>query len=142
MDKDTNKLWDIVAETLAAAALFAYVVLQIYYRYLYFEEVRGVSYELWFVPLLYVGMLVLQKYPEFLNGIQSEPLTGKVRFYAIRMLRNCKLLLMLGLLVPAIADVWGMYVNAAFSLFVIAGMLFVIGYYMYRIYEYNKSQNK
>lgn len=142
MDKDTIKLWDVVSETLAAIAMCAYIGLQIYYKSLYFADTRWFSYDMLFVPLLYIGMLVLQRYPEFLNGMHSEPLTGKVRFYALRMLRSCKLLIMVGILIPAIADVWGIYVNEAFSLFLIVGLLVVIGYYMYRIYMYNKSQNK
>jgi len=141
MDRDSVKLWDLVAESLAAVAMFAYIALRIYYRYLYFSDVR-VSYEILFVPLLYAGMLLLQKYPEFLNGMHSEPLTGKVRFYGIRMIRNSKLLIMVGILIPSIADVWGVYINEAFTLLIWAGVLGVIGYYMYRIYQYNKSQNK
>lgn len=97
-----------------------------------------------FLPiiLLYAGMLLLQYHPEFLNGRGGEPVTGKVRIYAVRMVRICKFLLVYGIVVPSVADVAGININAAYSLIVMVCILAVIAYYIYRIYQYNRDEDK
>ena len=69
-------------------------------------------------------------------------MTGKVRIYAVRMVRLCKFLIVYGILVPSMADVMGMSIDEAYSLIVMAGVLAVIAYYIYRIYQYNKEEEK
>ncbi len=97
-------------------------------------------YRLLPLVLLYAAMTVLQIYPEFLNGMGSEPLQGMVRVYAVRMVRNIKLLLVFGILLPSAADVLGISVDEAYSLLVLAGILGNIGYYILRIYKYNTKK--
>lgn len=137
MPKKETEIWEIIIETAAAVAALVILGLQIYYGYVYESSVVTMLYHLLPLALLYAGMTVLQIFPEFLNGGNSEPLQGMVRTYAIRMVRNIKLLLVLGMLFPSAADVLGIQVNAAYSLLVLGGILINIGYYIYRIYKYN-----
>lgn len=133
---------DIIVEALSIAAVLIYLGLQIVYRQLYGISADKMLYHFLPVILLYAGMMVVQFFPELLNGRNSEPLKGKVRIYAVRMVRICKLLLILGILLPSISDVCGVRINEAYSLIGMVGVLAVIGYYLYRIWQYNKSQNK
>ena len=140
MQKKELEIWEIIIETLSAAALIIFIGLQIYYSYLYESSMITILFRLLPVMLLYAGMIVLQIFPERLNGRNSEPLQGMVRIYAVRMVRNIKLLLMLGVLFPSVADVLGISANAAYSLLILGGILGTIAYYFYRIYTYNTKK--
>ena len=142
MEKKDLEVWEIVTEVLTAAAAVVFFGLQVYYKYLYESGIVTLLYHLLPVLLLYTGMTVLQMFPEFLNGRGSEPLLGKVRIYVIRMVRNIKFLLVLGMLIPSVGDAVGAGVNAAYSLLVMAGILLDIGYYLYRIFQYNSKKKK
>ena len=140
MSKKEPDLWELVVETVTIVAALVFLGLQIYYGYVYQSSLVTLLYHLLPALFLYAGMLVLQRYPELLNGFGSEPLQGKVRMYAIRMVRNSKLLVVLGMLFPSAADALGIEMNGAYSLFIMAGILGNIGYYLYRIYQYNSKQ--
>lgn len=142
MHKQEIRIWDIVTETLTAIAVLLFVGLQIYYRLIYQTMLSTLVYHMIPMLLIYAGMLILQRYPEFLNGWNSEPLVGKVCVYAVRMVRMCKMFLVFALLIPSVCDVLGFAINAAYSLFIMACILINIGYYLYRIFQYNSSQNK
>lgn len=141
MQKKDITMWDIVMETMTAMAVLIFTGLQIYYRVLYETTLGVVVYHMLPMLLIYVGMLILQYFPELLNGWNSEPLVGNVRIYAVRMVRMCKLFLVFGLLIPSIGDVLGMEIHAGYSLAVMLCILATIGYYLYRIFKYNSSQN-
>lgn len=135
-------MWDIVLEVLTAMAVFIFTGLQIYYRTLYQTSLGVVVYHMIPMILIYAGILILQRFPELLNGWNSEPLEGQVRGYAVRMARTCKLFLVFGLLIPSIGDVLGIEIRAGYSLGIMACILATIGYYLYRIFKYNSSQNQ
>lgn len=135
------ELWDVVIETLTAAGVLFYLGLQLYYRMLYRMGWSTCLYHLLPVVFIYAALLLLQKNPEWMNGRGSEPLYGKVRVYAVRMVRNGKCILILGMLVPGMADVFGIQIHDGYSLLIMAAILVVIGYYLFRIYQYNKEQN-
>ncbi len=142
MRKNEMGIGDIIVESLTIFGMILYLGLQMFYICRY--PIHGMTMVFHFlaVLLLYGGMMVLQCHPEFLNGRGSEPLTGKVRIYAVRMVRLCKFLIVYGILVPSMADVMGMSIDEAYSLIVMAGVLAVIAYYIYRIYQYNKEEEK
>lgn len=142
MRKNEMETGDIVAEVLALLEIGIYIGLQIFYKNIYNTGVGTLMYHLCPVLLVYAGMLTMQSMPELLNGAKSEPLEGKVRFYAVRMIRVCKLLFMTGFLVPSVADVCGIEINAAISLILMASVILVVAYYLYRIWKYNSSQRK
>lgn len=140
MPKKEWELWEAVIEAVAVAALLVFFGLQIYYGVIYESSFVTIGYHLLSAVLLYAGLTVLQMFPEFLNGRNSEPLQGMVRIYAIRMVRNIKLLLILGIVFPSAADVLGITANAAYSFIISGGVLLDIGYYIYRIYQYNTKK--
>ncbi|MDE6906410.1 MAG: hypothetical protein K2P76_16070 [Lachnospiraceae bacterium] len=142
MRKSEMGIGDIIVESLTIFGVILYLGLQMFYICRY--PVRGMTMVSHFltVLLLYGGMIVLQCHPEFLNGRGSEPLTGKVRIYAVRMVRICKFLIVYGILVPSMADIMGMGINEAYSLIVMIGILAVIAYYIYRIYQYNREEER
>ncbi len=142
MTKREWEIWEIIIETITLIAVGVFFGLQIYYVYVYESSILTLLYHLLPMFLLYAGPAVLQIFPELLNGFGSEPLQGKVRIYAVRMVRNSKMLVVFGILAPAVADVLGMKMNAAYSLLIMAGVLGNIGYYLYRIYQYNIKEKK
>lgn len=134
------KIWEIVIETVTVTALIVFLGLQIYYGYIYERSLMTLLYHLLPNLCLYAGMTVLQIFPELLNGWGSEPLQGKVRTYGVRMVRNCKMLVILGMLFPSAADALGIEIDAAYSLLVMGGILGMMAYYLIRIYQYNASK--
>lgn len=142
MRKNEMTIGDMIVESLTVFGLILYIGLQFFYLSQY--TVQGITVVYHFLPiiLLYAGMLLLQYHPEFLNGRGGEPVTGKVRIYAVRMVRICKFLLVYGIVVPSVADVAGININAAYSLIVMVCILAVIAYYIYRIYQYNRDEDK
>ena len=142
MKKGQSETWEIAEETVTAIGAAVFFGLQFYYGYVYKSSAQTLLYHLLPIALLYAGLTTLQIYPELLNGGNSERLHGRVRIYAVRMMRNTKMFFMLGILAPSVADVAGVTVNAGYSLFVMAGILIGIGYYLYRIYRYNSKEKK
>ena len=143
MVKKDWKVWEIVTESLAAAAAVVYLGLQIYYGYLYESMGTAIVYRVLPAAFLYAGMTVLEIVPELLNAGGKEKLGGgRIRIYAVRMARNCKFLFMIGMLVPSVADVIGFRVDASYSFLIMAGILGTLAYYLYRIYRYNSESGK
>lgn len=142
MKNEKLRTKDIVLETITAMAVLLFAGLQIYYCVLYRTPFMTLVFHILPMALIYAGMLVMQRFPELLNGKNSEPLSGRVRMYAVRMVRWCKLLLALGLLVPTVGDVLGGGIDPAYSIFIMAGILGVIAYYLYRIYRNNSDSKK
>lgn len=140
MEKRKYELWELAQEALAAVAALVFVGLQAYYAWFYKSGAITLLFHFLPVVLLYVGLTVLQACPELLNGRGSEPLRGMVRTYAVRMVRSGKLLFMAGMLVPSAADALGVEMDGSDSFFVMAGILFTVGYYLFRIYQYNKKK--
>lgn len=142
MRKNEMAIGDIILEALTIFGLMLYLGLQIFYLNRY--PVRGITMVYHVLPmiLLYAGMLFLQYHPELLNGRGSEPVTGKVRIYGVRMVRVCKFLLVYGIVAPGAADVAGIRLNEAYSLILMFCILAVIAYYIYRIYQYNRDEDK
>lgn len=141
MAKKEWEIWEIVIEMITALALIVYFGLQAYYGYVYESGAAVMFYHILPPALLYACMTLLQRFPEFLNG-GGEPLKGKVRVYAVRMVRNSKMIFMFGVLLPSVADALGVGMNAAFSLLVMAGVLGTAGYYLYRIFQYNSKKKQ
>lgn len=136
-----KKEWEIIVETVTVIAVVVFVGLQVYYGYVYESSLLTILYHLLPIALLYMGLLLLQMFPETLNG-SREPLPKMVRVYAVRMIRISKLFVILGMLVPSIADVLGIQMNSAYSLVIMGGVLGTITYYFYRIFKYNSRRKQ
>lgn len=140
MRKNEMGTGDMMVEALTVFGMILYLGLQMFYRSQYRISITTMAYHFLPVILLYGGLLLLQYHPEYLNGGGGEPVRGQVRIYAVRMVRICKFFIVYGILIPSMADVLGMTVNGAYSLIVMACILAVIAYYIYRIYQYNKNE--
>lgn len=140
MKKHTMKPWDYTIETLCITGAVLYLILQLYYGSLYKIGVPTILVHLITMVLIFAGLTILQIFPELMNVGCKEAVEGKVRLYAVRMLRMVKLVLVLGMLVPSICDVRGTLLNAAYSLIIVVFLLLIGGYYLYRIWKYNRSQ--
>ena len=142
MRRNEMGIGDMIVESLTIFGMIMYLCLQMFYRRQYTIPAMTMVYHILPVILLYTGMMFLQYHPEILNGRGSEPVTGKVRIYAVRMVRVCKFLIVYGSLVPGVADVMGIGINEAYSLIVMGCILAVIAYYIFRIYQYNKEEDR
>lgn len=141
MRKNYMTTGDVILETLSIFAVVTYLMLQIYYVIKYDTTAVTVLYHVIPLLLVYAGISLLERNPEYLNGWNSEPLKGRVRDLAVRMLRVCKALLICGIVIPAFGDLLELTINAAYSLIVMLAVLVTIGYFMYRIYEENKKDH-
>lgn len=139
--KKATDVWGIITETVSAVAICLFVILQIYYDRLYQISMQQKVMRLLPVVLLYAGMCLLQHEPEILNGFHSEPLTGKVRFYAVRMVRISKMIVCLGFLIPSFFDILGKPVGEIFSVGMIVCVILVIVWHIFQIYRYNSGEN-
>lgn len=142
MQKDEMGIGDIIVESLTIFGMIMYLGLQMFYRSRYQISIQTMIYHIVPVILLYLFLLLLQYHPEFLNGKSSEPVKGKVRIYAVRMVRICKLLIVYGILIPTVADILETGIHGAYSLVVMLCILVVIAYYIFRIYQYNREEDK
>lgn len=142
MRRNEMGIGDMIIECLTIFGLIFYLGTQMYYHSQY--PISAVTMVYHFLPilLLYAGMFMLQLHPEFLNGRGSEPVVGKVRIYAVRMVRICKFLIVYGITVPSVADAAGVGINEAYSLIIMLCILAVIAYYIFRIYQYNREEDK
>lgn len=134
--------WDTISESLSILGLLGFLGLQIFCGVVYRVQVTTIACNIAAVVLIYAGFMVLQFFPELLNGTGSEPLVGKVRIYAVRMLRTVKLIIVYGVLVPSIFDGAGIDINGAYSVIVLVLIVLTIGWFLYKIWKYNKSQDK
>ena len=75
--------------------------------------------------LVYIGLSLLQIYPERVNGLPKEVCTGKIRKYTIHMVRYIKVIFILSLLLTSFCDAAGKKMDGAYSLIVI-GLIIVI----------------
>lgn len=142
MRKEEMNAWDIIAEVLSILGVLGFLGLQVYYEAVYHVEIKTIIYHVTALLLVYAGFLVLQCYPEFLNGLGTESVMGKVRVYAVRMVRILKVLIVYGMLVPSICDAAGIHINGAYSLILLLLILITIGGSLYKIWKYNKTQGK
>ena len=142
MKKGNTSIPAVVAETICAISGMAYIGLQIYYGIAYHAAVLNLIMNLLVAVLVYAGLTLLLVYPEKINGLLPEQCTGKIRVYSVRMVRLVKLVFTASLLIPCISDALGHEMRPGYSLIVIGILLFIAGYYEYRIIKIFRSQKK
>lgn len=142
MKKSEMKTMDMVLESVCVMGVFVYILLQIFYMIRFGADIMTVVYRLITVLLIYAGLVIAQIYPEVINIGSNEKLTGKVRMYAVRMLRIMKLIIVYAFLIPSIGDLAELRIDAAYSLIAVGFLILDIVIYMYKIWDYNRSQTK
>ena len=123
----------VLVEITSAILEMIYLVLQIYYGLSY-----GVQPYKWILNILmsllvYTGLQLLVFYPERINRLSPEICVGEVRKFSIRMVRLIKFVFVAGLMIPSVADAFGVFVPEAYSLIVILCMLVLAGFYEIKI---------
>lgn len=141
MNKKERKFWDIFIEVICTIGALTYFGMQLYSGTYYNLEFIDRLMHVMTMLLLYSGLTILQRHPELMNIGCEECLEGKVRIYAVRMVRMIKLIIVGGMLVPSIGDVFGATLNSAYSLIIAICIIINIVYYLYRIWKHNKSQH-
>ncbi|MFV0466055.1 MAG: hypothetical protein ACK5ML_08275 [Lachnospiraceae bacterium] len=142
MNRKERKFWDVFIETICIIGAVIYFVLQFYSGMYYKLEISDRLMRMLTMFLLYSGLTILQMHPELMNIGCEDCLEGKVRIYAIRMMRMIKLIIVVGMLIPSLGDVFGLTLNAAYSLIIAICIVLNIAYYLYHIWKHNKSQHK
>ena len=133
MRKEDLTVPAIIAEAIEIIVGLIYIGLQIYYGlsnhvppYKFICNIVGLL-------LVYAGLTILSNHPEQVNRLKTEVCVGKVRKYTLRMLRLIKLIFVVGLMIPCVADVIGRQMQDVYSLIIIGLLLLVTIYYEYKI---------
>lgn len=133
MRKEDLTVPAILAEAVILILGITYTGMQIYYGITYHIAPVQFICNILGIILVYAGLSVLSCYPEKINRLSEEVCTGKIRTCSIRMVRFVKMIFVVGLMVPCVADVTGTQLLDAFSLVVIFLIFFTVVYYEFRI---------
>lgn len=142
MRKEDMTTAELLAEAVGIVCAFVYVGLQIYYGVAYGVSVGQVLMNVAMLILVFVGLTLLQFYPERVNGLTREICSGKVRKLTIHMVGLAKLIFVASLLFTTICDVMGHQLNAGYSLIVVVLIVVITLVYEYRIIKILKNNTK
>lgn len=141
MKKEEMTIVDLLLEAVGIVSIAAYCGLQIYYGILYAESnamVQIIMNLLAFL-LVYLGLTMMQFYPERVNHLTKEACTGKIRRYTIVMARFEKLIFAVSLLFTSVCDVLGIKLHQGGWLVGVL-MLAVVIYYETKIVRLIKEK--
>ena len=130
MKKEDLTVPAILAEAVGILLCILYIGLQIFYGINY--HVAPYKY-ICNIVLVYAGLTILSNHPERINRIPAQMCVGKIWIYSLRMLRLIKLIFVVGLMIPCVADVIGRQMQDVYSLIIIGLLLLVTIYYEYKI---------
>lgn len=142
MRKEDMTAVDLLLEAVAIVTGLIYIGLQIYYGVLYGADILTLGMNILVFLLVYVGLSLLEIYPERVNRISHEMCQGKIRKYTIRMVRLIKIIFIVSLFFTSVCDVMGLHIESAYSLVVIGLILFITVYYEGKIIHILKNQHK
>ena len=129
---------DLTVPALLAVAVgillgILYIGLQVFYGITYHVAPYKYICNIVGLVLVYAGLTILSNHPERINRSPVQMCVGKIRIYSLRMLRLVKLIFVVGLMIPCVADVIGRQMQDAYSLIIIGLLLLVTIYYEYKI---------
>lgn len=133
MKKEDLTVPAILAEAVGILLGILYIGLQVFYGITYHVAPYKYICNIVGLVLVYAGLTILSKHPERINRIPVQMCVGKIRIYSLRMLRLVKLIFVVGLMIPCVADVIGRQMQDAYSLIIIGLLLLVTIYYEYKI---------
>ena len=122
MKKEDLTVPAILAEAVGILLCILYIGLQIFYGINYHVAPYKYICNIVGLVLVYAGLTILSNHPERIN-----------RIYSLRMLRLIKLIFVVGLMIPCVADVIGRQMQDVYSLIIIGLLLLVTIYYEYKI---------
>ena len=133
MKKEDLTVPAILAEAVGILLCILYIGLQIFYGINYHVAPYKYICNIVGLVLVYAGLTILSNHPERINRISAQMCVGKIRIYSLRMLRLIKLIFVVGLMIPCVADVIGRQMQDVYSLIIIGLLLLVTIYYEYKI---------
>lgn len=133
MRKEDMTVPALLSEAVMLVLGICYIGLQIFYGLTYHIAIEKFLLNVFAIVLVYIGITLLQCYPERVNRLSPEVFTPVIRKFTLRMLRLLKFVFVVGLLIPCVFDVFGVELQDAMSFFVIVLFLLIAGYYEYRI---------
>lgn len=142
MKKEEMTLIDLLAEAVGIVAALVYLGLQIYYGITFGVNLFQILMNAVMLVLVYIGLTLLQVYPEKVNGLSHEICVGKIRKYTIHMVRLVKLIFVASLLFTTICDVMGHELKSGYSLVVVAVIVVTALLYEYKIIKLLKEKRK
>lgn len=122
-----KKDWTILGLLTEAAAIVAaliYLGLQLYYGIVYSVAPIKLIMNILVFIFVYIGLLLLQLFPEKVNRLSVQICQGRIRQDTIWMIRLIKLIFIFSLLFTSICDVMGLQIEAAYSL-ITAGLILI-----------------
>ncbi|MFR4352761.1 MAG: transglycosylase [Roseburia sp.] len=131
-----------MAEAVGFVAACIYLGLQIYCGIAYGVGAAEIAMNVAAMVLVYVGLTLLGRYPERVNGLDRELCSGKVRWYTVHMVLVCKLIFVVSLLFASICDVLGKQINGGYSLVPVVLIVVTAVYCEYRIIQILRSDRK
>ena len=142
MKKNRLSTEELVFEIISAVAALFYMVLQVYYGIVYGAGAMRILMNVLILILVYMGLTMLIRYPERVNGLPREVCTGDIRKYTIRMVELIKLVFVLSLLFTSICDALGYRIDAAYSLIVMAFILVIAVVFEVKIIKILRERKK
>lgn len=130
--RDMNTI-ELYAEAVGIVATLIYIGLQIYYGVTFGQNMFIVARNVLAMILVYVGLSLLECYPERVNGLSPSQCIGDIRKYTIRMIRTAKLIFTGTLLLTSICDAMGNELNDGYSVLVVILIIVTAVYYEYKI---------
>ena len=140
MKKESMTTAELLMEAVGIVCAVIYVGLQIYYGVDYGVSGGQILMNVAMLALVYVGLSLLEIYPERVNGLTREVCSGKVRKLTIHMVGLAKLIFVVSLLFTSICDVMGHQLNTGYSLVVVVLIVVVTLVYEYRIIKILKNR--
>ena len=141
MRKEDMSVPALLLEAVILILGICYIGLQIFYGITFHIGIDKFLINVLAEVLVYLGLTLLEIYPERVNRLSTEAFTPDIRKLTLRMLRLIKLVFVAGLLVPCIFDAFGIELLDAMSLIVIGLILLIAVVYEVKIIRILKSRN-
>lgn len=141
MRKEDITTGNLLCEAVGIVSVLFYMGLQLYCGVLYGVGTGVVFMNIMMFLLVYVGLSMLEWYPEKVNRLDLEICTGKLRSYTIHMVLYIKLVFVLSLLFTSVCDVIGSEIDGAYSLISVGAMILIAVGYEIKIFQILKKKN-
>ncbi len=142
MKKNEMSIFEQMLEAIGIVTAALYLGLQIYYGAIYAVSPLSLIINIAAMLLVYVGLTLLQRYPERVNNLPAQVCSGRIRIYTVRMVRLIKLIIVISLFFTSVCDVLGIEMDPGYRLIVALLILPVTVYYEYRIFHILRNSRK
>lgn len=142
MKKNEMTILEQMLEAIGIVSAILYLGLELYYGAVYAVSILSLIINMAAMLLVYVGLTLLQRYPERVNNLPAQVCSGRIRIYTVRMVRLIKLIIVVSLLFTSVCDVLGIEMDPGYRLIVAVLILPVTVYYEYLIFRILRNNQK